>query len=145
MTADGHTPDQSENKQHLWRTAAQDNAQQRSHDRQAGSPDARQSSADDMATGQASYGNSGDTGTVDQQADNAPDSASQGGDRLFSGSSDDLGSSGQAQSSANLGTDGAQDFAADGQGASTEDPTATTDVESERSQRRDSDIEGSSL
>lgn len=96
-----------------------------------------------MASGQASYGNSGDTGTLSQnssdlgQQSDMGQSGQQQDSGLFSGSEDDMGSSGD------------QNFADQGQGALNEDrmgsDEGTTDIEIERSQGRESDIEGSSL
>ena len=157
-----------------------------------------------MATGQASYGNSGETGTdtlsqnsssFGQDSDLGQSSQSgesgQGRDtRLFSGSGDDMGSSSGGGETGRPGVDGSmdtssqsgttnvggstgrsgiegsldssdqttgqqgsgdQDFADQGQGAMNEDlmgsddDSGTTDIEVERSQGRESDIEGSSL
>nr|WP_314446470.1 hypothetical protein [uncultured Sphingomonas sp.] len=155
------------------------------------------------STGQASYGNSGDTGsaTLSQNSTSLGQESDigqsgQGRDTgLFSGSDDDLGSStgrtgidgsmdqsGQSgtrpgsneggstgragiegsldtQSDEGLSTgqatgqqaSGNQNFADQGQGAMSEDllgsdrDSGTTDIEVERSQGRESDIEGSSL
>jgi hypothetical protein len=127
-----------------------------------------------MATGQASYGNSGEATTLSQnsssfgqdsdlgQSDQSQQSSEGSDSSLFRGSDDDLGSagSGQAGGGGDVGGSGQiagqqgsgdQDFADQGQGALNEDlmgsddDGGTTDIEVERSQGRESDIEGSSL
>jgi hypothetical protein len=116
-----------------------------------------------MATGQASYGNSGEADLLSQnsssqgQESDMGESGEQGGDSsLFAGSEHDMGSSGQAgggtgstgQSASQQGSGADQSFADQGQGALNEDlmgSDGTTDIEVERSQGRESDIEGNSL
>lgn len=114
-----------------------------------------------MSTGQASYGNSGETdelsqnsSSLGQENDMGQDRGDQGGQRLFSGSDDDLGGAGSDGMPSALGGGGYggsgqttggddQDFASDGQGALDDnDGDGTTDIEIERSQGRESDVEG---
>jgi hypothetical protein len=116
-----------------------------------------------VSTGQASYGNSGETGAgmpgqgLDQETNlgqmNPADQ--QSGNGLFSGSGNDMGSSSTANGSSDvedtLNKADEQDFADQGQGALSDDAMAssqergTTDLETERSQGRPTDTEGSSL
>lgn len=139
----GQQDDKQANQQH---NAAQGQQQQQ--------PTAQ----DDESTGQASYGNSGesDTGTISQNISDTGQEADLGQSddpKLFSGSDDDLGGSassgqqgGESDASGMRSTD--QSFADQGQGAMLEDTKGsdgTTDIEVERSQGRESDIEGSSL
>lgn len=103
-------------------------------------------------TGQAAYGNSGETDTLSQNSSSLGQESDMGqaggGGALFSGSGEDMGSAQGA--SAEQGSD-RQDFADQGQGALNEDlmgssdDGGTTDIEIERSQGRESDIKGSSL
>jgi hypothetical protein len=128
--------------------------QQTSQDRQQQPIDQQQDRPLDqqMETGQASYGNSGETDTISRQDSDLGQSADlgqsqqDGNSGLFSGSADDLGDS--TSSEMNLDTQPEQQFSPDGQGALDEQgrsPMGSTDIESERSERRDSDIKGSSL
>ena len=96
------------------------------------------------STGQASYGNSGQADTLSQnssfegQESDFGQAGGQGSEStLFKGSQDDTG-----------GGASGQQFADQGQGAMNEDlmgADGTTDIEVERSQGRENDIEGSSL
>lgn len=141
------------------------------------------------STGQASYGNSGETGagTPSQNGDGvgretdlsqSGQQESQSNNGLFSGSSNDMGanSAGTGRSGIEGSLDGSnqsandmggttgrsgiegslsetdeQNFSDQGQGAMSEDAMSssrdrvTTDIETERSQGRETDIEGSSL
>lgn len=105
-----------------------------------------------METGQASYGNSGETDTISRQDSDLGQSADlgqsqQGGNSgLFSGAADDMGDS--TSSEMTLGTDREQQFSQDGQGALDDQGRSSidsSDIDSERSERRSSDIEGSNL
>ncbi|GAA4005108.1 hypothetical protein [Sphingomonas humi] len=156
MNADERTPGQ----QGIGEQRSQHNQANEHADRQQQQQQTPQDGG--MSTGQASYGNSGETGTdtlsqdssslgqesdlgqTNQSADNRQD-----GDRsLFRGSDKDMGSTGETDRQDTTG----QDFADQGQGAlnedlmgSDEDTARNTDIETERSQGRESDIEGSSL
>lgn len=190
MNADERTPgQQGENENQLTGRQQQQTEQQ---------PSTGQGVS--ASTGQASYGNSGETDadtlsqnstSLGQDSDlgqsNQTGQAGQTGQSsdsgLFSGSNDDLGTSSAGTgrtgiegsiddpnlsdkdlggSTGRSGIDGSldeadqqtprdQDFADQGQGALNEDAMGsakdrgTTDIEAERSQGRESDIEGSSL
>lgn len=106
------------------------------------------SSTGDISSGQASYGNSGETDTMSQSRNRSDE-----GQQADMGQAGGKGGSGFVGSSANdsgeylQSSAGDRDFAEQGRGA-IEDPSvdaAGADVETERSQGRESDIEGSSL
>lgn len=104
-------------------------------------------------TGQAAYGNSGGTGTMTEGSSQGQEADLGQADRgesgaMFQGSEDDTGGSASGQASAEQSQDqqdsgSGQAFADQGQGASADE--GTTDIEVERSQGRESDIEGKSL
>lgn len=134
---------------------------QQSQGQQAGSQQQQQSEtmSDEqdggMSTGQAAYGNSGEADVLSQDSssmgkhNDAGQSASQGSNNsLFSGSKDDMGGSASSPSMNQQGSQSDQDFADQGQGALNEDlmgSDGTTDIEVERSQGRESDVEGKGL
>ena len=118
MNADDRTPgqqgfdQQDMQKKELtsqdWQQQPVDQQQQRPLDQQ-------------METGQASYGNSGETDTISRQDSDLGQSADlgqsqqDGNSGLFSGAADDMGDS--TSSEMTLGTDREQQFSQDGQGA----------------------------
>ncbi len=120
---------------------------------QASGETAQQGGAADFSTGQASYGNSGQA-ELQTQSQNSSDMG-QEADMGQSGGSQGSGFIGSASSGDDLGSSSDQDFAEQGQGALNEDlmgsdqeeddDLGTTDIETERSQGREPDIEGSAL
>lgn len=110
------------------------------------------SSTGESDTGQASYGNSGQ-GDAMTQNQNRPDQGQEAdlgqGAQSGEGGSGFVGSSTDNSSEYLQSGSDSQDFAEQGQGALDEDDDddaiGTTDIETERSQGRESDIEGSSL
>ncbi len=111
-----------------------------------------------VSTGQASYGNSGQSSSEtlsqnDSDLGRKTDLGQSGDRKLFSASDDDLGSS-AAAGDQGINSDPSQmrsddqSFEDQGQGALSEDTMGsdgTTDFGTERSLGRESDIEGSSL
>jgi hypothetical protein len=108
--------------------------------------------ADSMETGQASYGNSGEADLLSQNSSSMGQESDMGqsgeGSSLFSGSEDDMGGSSSGQAMSDQGSQSDQSSADQGQSALNEDLMGSdgiTDIEVERSQGRESDIEGNSL
>lgn len=110
--------------------------------------------AGDMTTGQASYGNSGETDTLSQNSSSSGQESDmgQGGDGgLFNSSQEDRGGSAPSQAAGQQPSSSGQASSEQGQDAQSEDlmgsddDSGTTDIEIERSQGRESDVEGSSL
>jgi hypothetical protein len=111
--------------------------------------------ADSMETGQASYGNSGEadllsqnSSSMGQESDLGQSGGQSSDNSLFSGSEDDMGGSSSGQSMSDQGIQSDQISADQGQSALNEDLMGSdgiTDIEVERSQGRESDVEGNSL